>query len=309
MRIDRTCIAIAILTLVISAGDAHAQMVTVRTQNLSRHLVIARKLTPHRARPVRHAYGRAVRLGHLVSALGAIHSDRAAAVLDATLLTEAQRLIGAPYHISAQKLSQAKARATRARAKLDSAVAALRSRYGKRFAGSLLNDARMVDRIVHGEVSIVEAIVPYPPLGHPARTATARVDGGPDVAARRIKLTFLGVAGRIPSGMVGQSLYYLAPPLQAGTMLRVTLRLVRHRGLALRVPLSALVFDGAKLIAFRRTAPNTFRSVLLSGARPFYSRGHVAGYQVTWLNRTQVPIVVKGAGLLWSLSGTTAGSR
>ena len=301
MRLDRAFRGAAVLTIAAVAGRAHAGTVTLRAQALQRRAVVVRDITAHRERPARYVYGRAVWLGPLVAAVGAIRGDRAVARLDATMLTETRALYRAPYHISAQKLAQAQARAAEAQAKLNSAVGVLHARYGERFAAALLSDRRLVARIGAGTVSVVEAMVPYPVLQHPPRIATARIDGGANVRGRTVTLRFLGVGGQVPSGMIGQSLYYLGPALQADTMLRVDLRLGARPTRTLRLPVSALIFDGRTAIAFRRIAPHRFRSFLMSKARPFYSGGHVAGFQSAWRGPARVPIVVQGAGLLWSL--------
>ncbi len=309
MRLDRAFRGAAVLTIAAVAGRAHAGTVTLRAQALQRRAVVVRDITAHRERPARYVYGRAVWLGPLVAAVGAIRGDRAVARLDATMLTETRALYRAPYHISAQKLAQAQARAAEAQAKLNSAVGVLHARYGERFAAALLSDRRLVARIGAGTVSVVEAMVPYPVLQHPPRIATARIDGGANVRGRTVTLRFLGVGGQVPSGMIGQSLYYLGPALQADTMLRVDLRFGARPTRTLRLPVSALIFDGRKAIAFRRIAPHRFRSFPVSEARPFYSGGHVAGYQSAWSGRARVPIVVEGAGLLWSLLARAVGRR
>lgn len=301
--------AAVVLAAAAVAGRAHAVTVTLRAQDLQRRDIVVHDITAHRERPVRYVYGRAVWLGRLIAAVGAIHSARALAALDVTMLTEARALSRAPYRISAQKLAQAQARADEARAQLASAVGVLRARYGERFATALLSHRRLCARIGAGTVSVVEAMVPYPVLARPPPTAAAYIEGGANLGGRTVTLRFLGVGGLVPTGMIGQALYYLGPPLQAGTMLRVELRLGTRPQRALRLPLSALIFDGRKVIAFRRITPHSFRSFSVSTAHPFYSAGHIAGYQSVWRGRARVSIVLEGAGLLWSLRERAAGRR
>ena len=309
MRLDRTHIGAVVLAVGVVAGRAHAGTVTLRAADLLRRDVVVRDITAHRERPVRYVYGRAIRLGPLLGAVGAIRSARALARLDAVMLTETRALYRAPYRISAQKLAQARASASEAQAALASAVGALRARYGAEFAAKLLSEPRLVGRIGAGGVSVVEAMVPYPVLEHPPGSATARIEGGANLRGRTVQLQFLGVGGRVPSGMIGQALYYFGPALQAGTMLRIGLRLGTRPTRILRLPVSALIFAGRKAIAFRRIEPHRFRSFAVSQARPFYSDGHIAGYQSVWRGSARVPIVVKGAGLLWSLLDSAVGKR
>ena len=309
MQTPSRLVLATILVVTLLAGRAHAETVSVSPRDLLRHVIVVRDFALPQERQVRRAYGHVVRLGPLVTALGAIHSARAAARLDATLLAETRALVRGPYHISAQKLAQAEAAANRSRASLDSAEAALHARYGSRFAAALLDDRRLVSRIGSGSVSIVEATVPYPPLVRPPPTATANVAGGPNVAGRLIALKFLGVGGRVPADMVGQSLYYLGPTLQAGAIMRVSLPLAKSPIRVLKLPASALVFDGAKAIAFRRIATNRFKSLPLSHVRPFYTAGRLAGYLSVLDSGTHVPVVVKGVGLLWSLASSSGRER
>ena len=309
MRVDGTFMGAAALAVAAVAGCAHAGTVTLRAQDLLRRDVIVRDITPQWVRPVRRAYGRAVRLGSIVAAVDAIRSARAAAKLDSIQLAEARALYREPYRISAQKLAQAKATAGEASARLESMVGVLRDRYGNRFAAKLLHDRRLLARIGGGEVSVIDAILPYPVLRRPPRSATASVDGGPDVPARRVALSLFGIGGRVPAGMIGQSLYYLGPALQSGTMLRVSLRLDTRPARTLKLPVSALIFDGREAIAFRRIAAHRFRSFRLSHALPYYSHGHLAGYQSAWPGHDRVPIAVEGAGLLWALLERAVGKR
>ncbi len=310
MRVERARISVAAaLALAAAAASAHAAMVTLSASDLLRRDVIVRDITPQRERPVRRAYGRAVRLGSIVAAVDAIRSARAAAKLDSILLTETQALSHAPYQISAQKLAQAQATASEASARLQSMVGVLRARYGRRFAAQLLNDSRLVARIGSAAVSVIDAILPYPLLRRPPRSATASIDGAPEIRAKPAALSFLGTGGRVPAGMVGQSLYYLGPPLQSGTMLRVRLRLDTRPARIVRIPVAALIFDGREAIAFREVAAHRFQSFRLSHARPYYRHGHLVGYQSAWSGDEPVPIAVAGAGLLWALLEHAVGKR
>ncbi len=309
MRVERLWMIGAVWAALGAIALARAATVRVGAEDLLRRDVVVRAITPQPEYPVRYAYGRAIGLGAIVAAVSAIDSARAAAQLDSTLLRETRALYRAPYHISAQKLAQAQAAAAQTRARLASLVGVLRARYGVEFTQALLGHGRLAARISRAAVSVVEAIVPYPLLQHPPRAATARIDGGALMSGRSLTLRLLGVGGRMPSGMIGQALYYLGPALQAGTMLRVRIRLDTRPVPALRVPLSALIFDGRTAIAFRRTGARTFRSFALLRPLPFYTHGHVGGDQIAWPGRAPVPIVIAGAGLLWSLIKSNAGSR
>lgn len=305
MTLVKTIALATLAALMIWTGYAQAGTVTVQGQALAQRSIVVRKIVPHKESVAREAYGIVVRLSPLVSEVGTIRSDRALSRLDATLLKEAKALRQAPYRISAKKLATAIATANRTRTKFRSAEGALRAHYGGRFAAALIHKRQLVKHIRDGEASIVDVTFPYPLPSHPPSTAMGTTEGRPEGYKRRITLKFLGVGGRVPSNMIGQSVYYLAPRLQAGTMMRVNVKLAGRRDMRLKLPISALIFDGSKVVAFRRVAAATFRSFQVLNPRPFYKHGHIVGYQGLWASPTHgpVPVVTRGAGILWSFRG------
>ncbi|MGC9269782.1 hypothetical protein [Acidiphilium sp.] len=283
--------------LVFFPSGASARSVTIAAPAAAAGGVVTARLPLIRYWPVRDADGVVQDPSRLLALRFALITAEVQARLTATDLARTEALYRAGHNVSAASLERAQAAQASAASNLAALHAQAVTRYGAAIAAVITRPTGPVAAIALGKAALVELSLGMTSLRSPSRTATARDFGG-----RTVILRFLGTSGRVPTGLVGQGLYYSGPLLPAGLPLAVQLRDKAAQTGAI-VPASAVIYRRRGSAVFVEMAPGKFRLTPIPLTDPVRVHGDLRGYFVSKTVLPQgKPVAVGGAGLLLSIN-------
>lgn len=252
--------------------------------------------TPMRFAPARRGYGMVVDASPVLALRAAIVQAEARERLTMATLGRTQTLFHGAGNVSEAALQQAEAAQAVAAARLAGLKVKARATYGAALGGAMISGGKVLRALAAGE-SLVEVGLRGAALADPPAVAKAGT----------ARLTLIGVAGRLPQGMVGQGLYYRGPAMQTGTPLAVSIVVgAARRGVS--VPASAVMYRDGAAYVFVETSPGRFVARAIPIGAKLRRHGAVVGYFVAdGVLASGAKVVVKGAGLLRSISKTAKG--
>lgn len=256
--------------------------------------VVVRTLAPVRFAPRRAAYGVVLDPGPLIALRNQIVAAQASGKFAAQSLARAQRLYHASHNIAMAKLESAEAGYATADAHAIALIAKARADWGAALGAVLIDGGSVIQALSDGKSSLIEAAVTGRPLDPPGAATGRTAEGAP------IMLRLIGIAAHLPSGVVGQGLYYAGP---AGMSVGLPLSLMLPDGLAragVAVPPKAILYLRGHKFVFREVAADRFALVRVSDVLQMRRRGDAARYFVGKGLQPGDRVAVAGAGVLLS---------
>jgi len=249
--------------------------------------------------PQIEAYGTVLDPVALVGDLGKVESTRAAASAAAADAARQERLYHDNAQASLKALQTSQAQAVEASAQARAAALGFRLQWGPLSDWSAAQQRTLLEAATQGQLLLLRADVPGQPLGSAIDPhALVRV-GGVGMAAR-----VLGPLPRTdaPSQSAGWLLQIEHAPAGLGPGARAAVQLRTAAVAGLLVPADALLYGEEGAYVYRRVSAgggDTFRFAPVS-VRPVARVG--SAWLVAGLERGD-QVVVRGAGVLWSLQG------
>lgn len=287
--------AIAVsLPLVCAAAAAHAgdvRSVTLNASTIRSELIKTSSLRLETEHLGIAAYGMVIDPTPVIALRSRIVAARAKLTLDDANLARARRLYRSGGNVSKASLQQSKADTAVAKASLEELQAQAKARYGTALGAAIADDGASF-RTIRAGSSLVSVVQPGATLATPTAASARAPDGS------RVALCPVGIAGRIPKGLLGQAFFYTGPALAIGSPLAVTLvtsRLITGYD----VPATALVWHDNTPFVFVRATSRRFAMYPVTMADPVRHAGTVTGFFVPDAELPDRPaIVTSGAGLL-----------
>jgi len=249
--------------------------------------------------PQIEAYGTVLDPVALVGDMGKVESTRAAAAAAAADAARQERLYRDNAQASLRALQTSQAQAVEAAAQARAAALGFRLQWGPLALRSAAEQHTLLEAATQGQLLLLRADVPGQPLGSTIDPhALVRVDGV-SIAAR-----VLGPLPRTdgPSQSAGWLLQIEHAPAGLGPGARAAVQLRSAAVGGLLVPADALLYGEKGAYVYRRVSAgggDTFRFAPVN-VRPLARVG--SAWLVGGLERGD-QVVVRGAGVLWSLQG------
>jgi tetrahydromethanopterin S-methyltransferase subunit F len=286
-------IALALaLLLVVPAGARASIKVSAVAQRASGILV--QTLAAAKIAPYRNAYGIVLDPGPLIALRNRIVAAQATGRFSAQSLARAKQLYAANHNIAMATLQAAQAHNATAHATEYSLESRARVDWGAALGAALIEGGSPMGTLNEGKISLIEAVVTGAPF-KPSTTAQGETAEG-----TRISLQLIGRATRLPSGLIGQGLYYAGPTdLSVGSPVSVRMTTGPLRA-GVEIPATAIIYRHGHKFVFRETTPDQFDMVEVSGVIRMDGSGGATRYFVGMGLQPGQTIVVHGAGVLLS---------
>lgn len=300
----RIRLAVGALSIILVICPAHAQArrsVTLNAATLKSGLVRTTTLRLETVLPGIAAYGTVIDPTPVIALRSRIIAAQAELTLADANLARTRKLYRAAGNVSEASLQQAEAHAAVARSDLVALQETGKARFGIVLGTAIDNGGIPFHRIATGG-SLVSVVYNITPLALPPPDARATTQDGSQVALQSI-----GLAGRIPKGLLGQAFLYTGPTLAIGTSLAVTLN-SQNKLAGYNVPAGTLVWHDDSAFVFVRVKPRRFTMYKITTGQPVRQDNRVTGYFVSKADLPDKPVIVSsGAGLL--NSALTGGSH
>jgi len=255
---------------------------------------------PLRGAPPIAAYGTVLDPGLLVADAGRVASTQAAAQAAGADAARVERLYHDDAQASLKTLQAAQAQSVEAEAQARAAAMSFRLQWGPLADLAPAQRRALLESLSHGQQVLLRADVPGYSIGGALEPRALVTVDGMNVAAR--------VLGPMPRSQAQSAGWLLTvehgpPGLGPGTRAAVELRGAAAVA-GLLVPAAALLYaeQGAYVYRQERAAADTFHYQPVP-VKPLARVG--TAWLVTGLSRAD-PIVVQGAGVLWSLQGISS---
>lgn len=292
----RPIAAVFALLLAVPAGARASIQVDAAAQRAGG--VVVQPLSAVRFASYRTAYGVVLDPGPLISLRNQIVAAQANARFSMQSLARAEQLYGANHNIAMAALQAAQAHDAAARTTEASLVNRARADWGAALGSALTEGRSPMGALNDGKNSLVEAAVTGALVKPPARAQGQTAEGA------KINLRLIGPATHLPSGLIGQGLYYMGPSdLSVGLPISVKLAAGPLRA-GVAVPATAIIYRHGRKFVFREIKPGQFDMVRIGAvSRMGGSDGATRYFVATGLQPGQ-EIVVQGAGVLLSAAPT-----
>jgi hypothetical protein len=290
--VNRHIVLALALLFVMPAGARASIKVNAVAQRASG--IVVQTLAASKVAPYRNAYGIVLDPGPLIALRNRIVAAQATGRFSAQSLARAKQLYAANHNIAMATLQAAQAHNATAHATEQSLESQARVDWGSALGAALIGGGSLMGSVNKGKISLIEAVV----TGATFKPSAAAQ--GETAEGTRISLRLIGRATRLPSGLIGQGLYYAGPtdlPVGSPVSVRIT---TGPFGAGVEIPATAIIYQQGHKFVFRETTPDQFDMVEVSRVIRMDGSGGATRYFVgTGLQPGQT-IVVHGAGALLS---------